>query len=252
MNSIRIVCTHDAVKIAETLARLLGAEGDDVRITFGRQSLEALPAACEASEAVLLIWSYDAPNAHYMRQWANMIPPERVVEIARAPGWPRTQRRAPVIDFSTWRGERGGRAWHALSERLRAVHRFINPQPEPMRKPAIAVGIAGAVAAGVALMIGGDAPGDIKEHAFDDEKVTLALIDSAGMGGPMSAFEPASLNDPAETASSLSVRGFASEQLPELQPGEISDVAAYEPQQVREATLLERISALNPIAYGER
>lgn len=167
MTAVRIICTHDAKKLAETLARILGAEGDDVRLSYGRQSLDELPAARTAREAVLLIWSYDAPSAHYMLEWANAIAPERLAEIARAPGWPRTKRRAPVIDFAAWRGERAGKAWSALAERLRTIHRTLHPHTEPARWPAIGVGLAGAAAAGLALMISGEPQVEPKDVAME-------------------------------------------------------------------------------------
>ena len=81
---IRIVCTHDAVKFAEMLLRLLGAEQHQVRLLAGRQSLAELEAAKTAQDAVLLIWSANAPSQHYMREWARNIPPGRLIEIARA------------------------------------------------------------------------------------------------------------------------------------------------------------------------
>lgn len=248
MATVRIVCTYDAVKIAETLARLLGAEGDDVRISYGRQSLDALPAAREAKEAVILMWSHEAPSAHYMLEWANAIAPDRLAEIARASGWPRTNRRASVIDFSTWRGERGGRAWNMLAERLRAIYRIVDPRPEPLRLPAIGVGLAGVAAAGVALIIGVEGPGDFKDFAYDSEKVTLALIDGDGMGGPMDALEPASIGD-GDAMMRFAVRGLGpnAAPLPEFSQAPLPPVAAYEPVDVREPNWMDRLIAFNPI-----
>lgn len=252
MATVRIVCTHDAAQIAEDLARRLGAEGDDVRITKGRQSLEALPAAREAKEAVLLIWSYDAPSAHYMLEWAKAIPPERLAEIARATGWPeRTNRKAPVIDFSAWRGERGGRAWNMLSERLRVIYRIVDPHPEPLRGPAIGVGLAGAAAAGVALVIGAQAPPDFKDYAFDSEKVTLALIDGDAMGGPMDALEPASIGDDGVLRLSVRTLGPSGAPLPEFRDDPLAPVARYEPADLRDPTFLERLTAFTALRRDE-
>lgn len=250
MTAVRIVCTHDAKKLAETLARLLGAEGDDVRISYGRQSLEALPAAREAKEAVLLIWSYDAPSAHYMLEWADAIAPERVAEIARAAGWPRTKRCAPVIDFASWRGERGGRAWNALAERLRVISKIVDPRPEPLRGPAIGVGLAGAMAAGVALMVSANPTADVKEVALEPDKISLALIDGDGVGGAVDAIEPASMDD----GMHLSVRGLGpgAALLPGA-PGTLAPLPHHEPilLDARERSLLQRLSALNPLRDGE-
>ncbi|HRK65859.1 MAG TPA: hypothetical protein PLN53_15795, partial [Terricaulis sp.] len=119
MTAIRIVCTFDAAGAAEALMRLLAAEQHDVVISKGRQSLTELPAARSAKEAVVLIWSKDAHGVQYMRDWAAAIEPARLIEITRATISAPVGRRAPTIDFTSWRGERGGRAWNALKERLR-------------------------------------------------------------------------------------------------------------------------------------
>ena len=94
MSAIRIVCTFDAEKTAETLARVLAAETHDVRVSMGRASLHELPEARSAQEAVILIWTLDARGAQYMRDWCDAIDPARLIELARAPTWPRSKRRA--------------------------------------------------------------------------------------------------------------------------------------------------------------
>ncbi|MGH6950225.1 MAG: hypothetical protein ACREH4_05100, partial [Vitreimonas sp.] len=144
MTDIRIVCTHDAVKLADVLMRLLGAEQHQVCLLVGRQSLTELEAAKTARDAVILIWSPNAPSQHYMREWARHIPPARLIEIARAAGWPHDERRAPVIDFIAWRGQRNSRAWSSLKERLRLIARGLEPPTHSApKRAAMAIGLAG-------------------------------------------------------------------------------------------------------------
>ena len=57
MIDIRIVCTHDAVKTAQTLRRLLEAELHTVDVSFGRHSLDHFESALNSHEIALLIWS---------------------------------------------------------------------------------------------------------------------------------------------------------------------------------------------------
>src|SRR4029079_13240255 len=71
MVDIRIVCARDAVKTAETLRRLLEAEQHRVDVSFGRHSLDQYTHALESGEIALLIWSANAPGAHYMFEWAE-------------------------------------------------------------------------------------------------------------------------------------------------------------------------------------
>jgi hypothetical protein len=117
MIDVRIICTYDALKLAETLTRLLEAEEHRVRLSVGRQSLSELETARCERDAVLVIWSPDARSQIYMLEWANKIDATRLVEISLADP-PRVARKATVIDFSHWRGERGERAaWNALNDR---------------------------------------------------------------------------------------------------------------------------------------
>ena len=83
MIDVRIICTHDAVKLAEMLTRLLEAEEHRVRLTYGRQAMSELEEARDARDAVLLIWSPDARSQTYMLEWARNIDPVALVEIAR-------------------------------------------------------------------------------------------------------------------------------------------------------------------------
>jgi hypothetical protein len=123
MVDIRIVCARDAVRTAETLRRLLEAEQHRVDVSFGRHSLDQYTQALESGEIALLIWSANAPGAHYMFEWAERFDRRRIIEIADATGWPEFKRAAPVIDFVGWNGTRGSKAWLALSERLRPFSR---------------------------------------------------------------------------------------------------------------------------------
>lgn len=242
MIDIRIVCTHDAVKLAETLTRLLEAEQHRVRLTFGRQALSELEEARTAHEAVVLIWSPDARSQTYMHEWGRKIEAARLVELARTPDVPRIDRKAPVIEFSQWRGERGGRAWDALNERLRAVRRVLNP-PKPAPKRAVAaLGLASVIA------MAGAITERINDHrtdaTADPARDEIASVDaSAGIGGPLSAFEPASFNEDTIVATVapdiLMIDGSENARL--------TDVHGVPVMSLRDETLLERLTALNPL-----
>ncbi len=240
MIDIRIVCTYDAVPFAEALTRLLGAEQHNVHLCYGRQALGELEAARGLREAVLLVWSYDAPGQHYMLEWARAIDPARLVEVARAPGAPRLERRAPVIDFATWRGERGARAWVALNDRLRAVARVLEPPKLAQRHAALALGFASVAAVGGAVFVRAN-------DAFEPPapvEMQARLPDAAvSTGGPIEAVEPASLE------AEIVVRSFAA-RLATFERGheaELQELAAVEHMDIRDATLLERLWSLNPL-----
>src|SRR5262249_9958615 len=127
MTDLRIVCTHDALKTAEVLRRLLEAEEHKVVTSNGRQSLSECAKARSAKQYVVLVWSYEAATTQYILDWAAAIDPTRLIQIARAERYPTMSGHAPVIDFSKWNGERGGRAWNALSQRVKSIARTPAP-----------------------------------------------------------------------------------------------------------------------------
>jgi hypothetical protein len=244
MIDIITVSTHDAKKTASDLARLLEAEEHRVRLIIGRQSEIAIPEAKESLDAVLIIWSEDAPSQTYMREWLRQIDASRLVEVATAPGWPeRRDRKAPVIDFTNWRGERGGRAWNALNERLRQVTRVIEPPKPPPRHAALALGLASVAAVGVAMGVRlNDSP-----LVPTTEEQTLQTVQleapTQNVGGAVYAVEPASMDDLAT--------------LPPIRPLRIAPIEMHEIDfyvlrnepipEVRDPTLMERLSRFNPL-----
>lgn len=243
MIDIRTVCTHDGRKLANTLVRLLEAEQHQVRLTFGRQSLLELEAAAAARDAVLIIWSPDAPSQTYMHEWARNIDPSRLVEIALAPGWPRIERKAPVIDFTTWRGERGARPWNALNDRLRAVSRAMEPPKPPPKHAALALGLASVAAVGVAAIVRMNdshapvAPADETLQTAESEEIM-------GLGGAIVAIEPPSAED---TLLLHVVRGPRIAPLAPAPALDLVELAPFELSEIRDPTLLERLAALNPL-----
>lgn len=239
MTAIRIVCTLDAEPTAETLMRLLTAEQHDVCISKGRQSLLDLPAARTANEAVLLIWSKEARYAHFIQDWANTIEPARLIELSRAPG-ARRARKAPVIDFSTWRGERGGKAWGALKERLRA---WEPAKPLPMRTMA-AAGVAGACAlAGVvAFGVSAQDAEPTPEPRFDMMAFDPMPEGQGGMGGAAHAIEPPSAEDLDMLPMPARLRMASHAPLAAYEPASLGEVP-----EMRDPTLIERLIALNPL-----
>jgi hypothetical protein len=245
MIDVHVVCTYDARKLAETLIRLLEAEGHRARLTFGRQSLAQLEAAKSDDDAVLLIWSPDAPSQLYMLEWARNIDPVRLVEIALAPGAPRIVRKAPVIDFAAWRGERGARAWNALTDRLRAIARDLDPRSAiPPQRAAMALGLASLAAVGGAMWVRFDqaAPTQQQQAAAPVETISTEDMDVA-MGGPLDAIEPMSAED-LDALHRLPNPRFTPMETPTLELHPVGDTV---PDAIRDATLLERISALNPL-----
>lgn len=192
MIDVRIVCTHDAAQVAERLRRLLGAEDHNVDICKGRVSLHAIEASQARREAVLLIWSLDAPTQHYMLEWAQRSDPVRLVEIARTPGAPRIDgRRSPVIDFTTWSGERGNGPWRALVERLKVVARATEPAKPPPMRAMMAMGAASAMALTGAVVV--RVNDNITAPEAEEEQLVQAVVtEEFAQGGAIEAIEPAS------------------------------------------------------------
>lgn len=244
MTDLRIVCTHDAVNFAEALARLLVAEEHKVRVSYGRQSLHELEAAHAQGEAVMLVWSYDAPSQHYMLEWARTIDPARLAEVARAPGAPKINRCAPVIDFTHWRGERGARSWNALSERLRTIARVLEPPKPPPRHAALALGLASMAAVGGAVFL---RVNDNPASSTSVETQTAAVEQNLGVGGPLHAAEPPSAEDIRIFVRPLgrNLHPLAPVDGVDLAP--IGEVAELD---IRDPTLLERLQSLNPLRDG--
>jgi hypothetical protein len=244
MLEIRIVCSHDAAKFAADLMRLLDAEQYRVRVSPGRRSGLELEQGRAEKNAVLLIWSADARSQTYMHDWARAIAPGRLIELARAPGAPRLDHHAPVIDFSSWRGERGCRAWNTLSERLRLVERALNPPKPPPKQAIAAMGMASIAAVAGAFMVRMNTP-----DAPAPESNELTLVDEeVAMGGALEAIEPASVGDwvpPLQRIRFTPLRTPPSAPLPR-------DIAALELPELRDATLLERLDSLNPLRLMTR
>jgi len=247
MIGIHIVCAHDAVKLAETLIRLLEAEQHTVRLSFGRQSQGDIEEAKASKDAVILIWSENAPSQHYMLEWARQIPAERLIEVARSPNWPRSARKAPVIDFINWRGVRGARAWNTLNDRLRTVSRALEPaKPQPNRA-VLALGFASLAAVGGAIAVRvNDAPAPTIEAVNADNEMLIAFDDPiSGIGGPLAAIEPASAD---KIEAQIRAPRYAAL---ELQRPELLETSSYTAPELRDPTLMERLSTFNPLRRDE-
>ncbi len=244
MIGIHIVCAHDAVKLAETLMRLLEAEEHQVRLSYGRQSQSEIAAAKTSKDAVILIWSENALSQHYMLEWARQIPPERLIELALSNNWPRSTRKAPVVDFINWRGVRGARAWNHLNERLRQLARALEPAKPQPKRAALALGIASLAAVGGAIAVRvNDAPAPAMVAMEDDIQSIIAHDDpSSGIGGPLSMLEPASIDDIA--ASPIRAPRYAP--LDAAAP-DMLEISPYTPPDIRDPTLIERLISFNPL-----
>jgi hypothetical protein len=251
MTALRIVCSFDAAGTAETLSRLLAAEQYDVRVSTGRQSLAELQHAREAQDIVVLIWSKAAPSTHYMREWAALIDPARLIEISRAAGWPRSVRRAPVIDFAAWRGERGGKAWGALNDRLRLASGRRQPSRLPVRTAA--AGMVGLAAAAGMVVVGVNQLPEAPKAEPNLNQIAMLfetpLDETGGMGGVSYLVEPASLEAaPVLPNPRIRLRAAAIEPLETYTP---EMTLNYEPAVLRDPTIVERLAALNPLARSD-
>lgn len=247
MIDIITVSTHDAKKLAGDLVRLLEAEEHRVRVISGRHDAETeIEAAKTSRDAILMIWSKDAPSSSYMREWLKQSDTTRLIEIASAPGWPeRKDRKAPVIDFSNWRGERGGKAWNALNDRLRAVANVIDPPKPPARHAALALGLASLAA--VTVAVGVRSNQDHVAPSTDAPQATQQTVrleaPTVSVGGATYLMEPASVDDLSlvPNVRPLHVAPLTPSRLDFI---ELSDDPLPE---VRDPTLMERIRGLNPL-----
>lgn len=252
MTDICIVCAHDGVSTAQELMRLLGAEQHAVELRYGRDSLDHLEAARAHKAAVVLIWTRAAPTTLYMQQWASHIEPARLIEIARgSKGSQRPGRRAPVIDFSAWGGLRGGSEWRALTDRLRAIARADAPPRPPPKHAAIALGAFSALAVGGAAYVRVDhalnaPPMPLEANSMQD--VAMIATDE-GMGGPLQAFEPLSLDE----GEALSFGPYARVRpLGEFHPGALAQTRVAPPMHFQRPTLMQRISSYaEPLLNGD-
>lgn len=244
MIDIITVSAHDAKKLAADLVRLLEAEEHNVRMLVGRQSESAIEDAKASRDAVLIIWSGDAASQSYMHAWLSKIDATRLIEIATAPGWPeRKDRKAPVIDFSNWRGERGGRAWNALSDRLRTVANAIEPPKPPARHAAIALSIVSIATVGAALSV--RANQDLLTPPTTEaatQQVVQLEAPTANVGGVIYASEPGSVDD--LTIAPIRTLHVAPVHLP---PIELTEVHLDPIPDVRDPTLIERLQQFNPL-----
>ena len=241
MIDVRIVCAYDAVKTASAIKRLLNAEGFNAEIAHGRGSLGLLEDSCANREAVLLVWSLDAPTTDYMHKWAAAVDPIKLAEIARAPMWPPLEgRRANVIDFSSWNGERGGPAWRAMEDRLRHIARAMEPKRPPPFAPALALagfGLMGAVAGIVARL---DQTEPVASVQFEQPQLA-EMQPELGWGGPLTALEPESMSE--EDASPMFGRiRTAPRALEPVNFEPLQSARVVAPMQYRDANLLDRLS----------
>jgi hypothetical protein len=250
MTDIRIVCTHDALKVAETLTRLLEAEQHRVWLTYGRQALGALAEAKTAKEAVVLIWSQDARSQTYMLEWARSIDPIRLCEISRTTDCPAIKRKTPVIDFASWRGERGGRAWNTLNERLRTVGDILNPPKGPPREALMAMAFGAAAAVVGAVVVRMDALDSVVQPEAVAQDDIASADPTTGVGGPIMAIEPASSADEILRFRAIGRNIQPIDWEPAFDLHQVPDVSVPE---LRDQTILERVSEFIPAPLrGER
>jgi hypothetical protein len=248
MIDVITVSTHDAKKLVADLVRLLEAEEHRVRVISGRHADREIEAARDSRDAILMVWSEDAPSSSYMREWLRQSDPYRLVEIATAPGWPeRKDRKGAVIDFSNWRGERGGRAWNALNDRLRAVANYIDPPKPPAKHAAMAMGLASLAA--VTVAIGVRSNQDVAPAPATQEPQQTVQLEAPtdSVGGAIYSVEPASIED---LSAVPNVRPLRATPL-EFQSVEFIELQNEPLPEVRDPTLMERIRALNPLGGSE-
>jgi len=253
MVDIRIVCARDAVKTAETLRRLLEAEQHRVNVSIGRHSLDEFARALESEEIALLIWSANAPGAHYMFEWAARFDRKRIIEVASAVGWPEFKRTVPVIDFVGWNGTRGSKAWVALSERLRPFSRVREIKAPPPRQAMMALGMAAAAAMVGAVVVRVNA-GPAVLPTPEPQQDALHVSAGDGVGGPLEAtpgdaIEPPSIED---TVMIVPPHFAPMPQIHIAPSGPLADLPEVKHIVLRDPTLLERLEEFNPLQFVQR
>ncbi len=150
MIGIRLVCAWDALDVARNIARLLSAEGFVVSTTAGRVGLDELKNPDRPDECRVIVWSVDGNSSPYVWKWVEdggegpLIEIEIARDIAPAHG----KRTHDPIDFSKWRGDRGGAEWQALEERLRQAVLGKAPPPGLRQRAAVFFGVIALVAGG--------------------------------------------------------------------------------------------------------
>ena len=253
MTDIRIVCARDAVATAETLRRLLEAEQHLVEISIGRHSLDQFEHARRTGEVVVLIWSANAPGAHYMFEWAGAFEAKRLIEIASEPGWPDLRRTAPVIDFASWNGTRGGKAWLALRDRLKPFLRVREAKPtQQPRRAAMALGFAAAAAMVGAVVVRVHAGGESTQASAEPD--ALHVVPSGGVGGPFESSPSQAIEPPSAGDTAFVPRRISLGHLPHFDPiqdVQLTDLPELETVDLHHPSLLERIGELNPFRAHE-
>jgi hypothetical protein len=244
MSDIHIVCLQEVAGPAGTLGRLLAAEQHSVRLSVGREALWALEGPRCEQDIVLVIWSPETAHQLHIAEWAARTGPDRLVEITmHVQHPPRVPRREQPIDFTQWRGERGGRAWNALGDRLRAAARTMEPAKAPPKQAAFAMAAMGAMAVGGALALRLHAPDPTMTTSFETDRPIEA---QTGVGGAIDiseVVEPPSV-DEVFGAARLPRRLSA---MPRAHYEPLVSLTEYEEPEIRDPTLLERISAFNPL-----
>jgi hypothetical protein len=248
MASIHIVCAQQGATKADLLERVLTAEEHAVSLNVGRFALHALDTPRDREEFVVVIWSPQAEVQSYLSEWAARTGPERLIELAvNTPHPPKIQRRAPVIDFSHWNGERGGRAWNAFNERLRSLVRAAEMAKTPPLQAAAALAAVGALIVGGGVVARMETPAGPTMLAMTPEPAPV-VSSPTGVGGSIAIeelFEPPSVEDLAGGGLPPRVATLTRYHATEL------DIAApYEPVELRDPTLLERIRDFNPLRRG--
>jgi hypothetical protein len=164
-----------------------------------------------------------------------------LVEVARAPGAPRLNRRAPVIDFGNWRGERGARAWVGLVDRLRSVARGLEPPKPAQMQATLALGLASAAAVAGAVFVRAndtyELPAPLEQQAQLDQTMVA-------MGGAVEYMAPASLDQ-----SEILVRAYAmhlTAAVTRAVAPPLQQLASIEQVQIRDQTLLEQLARFVP------
>jgi hypothetical protein len=245
MATIHIVCAQQAARTAEMLQRLLTAEEHHVTQRSGRSALLALETPRAPDEVVVVIWSPEAESQPYVAEWAARTDPDRLIELSvSTPHPPKIHRRAPVIDFTSWRGEQGGRAWNALMERLRAIVRAAENSKSPPLQAAAALAAIGTLIVGGGVVARVEAPPVTAGMALAPEPV-LVVSSPTGIGGTGVAdlIEPPSAED--LTGGTLPPR-VATLQRHHGAPLFV-EVEPYQDVELRDPTLIERIRDLIPL-----
>lgn len=189
MIGLRLVCAWDAVDLTRTIARILSAEDFNVTIATGQTGLDDLDDPKRPPEHLIIVWSTDGAYSPFVTRWVEENDAASLIEIETVTGVaPEIEGRLQSpIDFSAWRGVRGGSEWEELNRRVSLA--VYGPPPAPSRRAQAAMlfGALAVAAVGAAGVMRAFDAGTQEARATPPPAPVQLVEDRSAMGGPVSA-----------------------------------------------------------------